>query len=276
MSRAFSALASSTSAAKRFVPAASPTPAQIAPMSLSVFQTRSSSSRIVRARASSGVGERPRASSHACAYATAFVTQQPAQARATTGRASASGKPLGRPFEPAVLVEQARVDVEDQVADDVEAEVARLDHAGVDRSDRDLVRVGPAHGRRESVDRAVVVDERPQRLVPVEARRRRGRAPRARPSRRRERGRRSSARRRSSRRRLRGGARRLGDESTVRTTGRSLRLGGVQAREAPAVGQCRRRCARGTRRRSEAARSSEAPDETVERWRSPAARARPP
>ena len=76
---------------------------------------------------------------------------------------------FGRPLESAVLVEQARVDVEDQVADDVEPEVARLDHAGVDRPDRDLVRVGSAHGRRESVDRAVVVDEGPKRLVPVEA-----------------------------------------------------------------------------------------------------------
>ena len=68
-----------------------------------------------------------------------------------------------------MLVEQPRVDVQDQVADDVEAEVARLDHAGVDRPDGELVGIGAAHGRRRSGHRDAVVDERPQRLVAVEA-----------------------------------------------------------------------------------------------------------
>ena len=68
-----------------------------------------------------------------------------------------------------MLVEEPRVEVEDAVADDVEAEVARLDHARVDRPDRDLVGVVAAHGHRPAVERGFVVDERPQRLVAVEA-----------------------------------------------------------------------------------------------------------
>ena len=82
------------------------------------------------------------------------MTQQPAQARATTGRPSASGEAFGGSFEAAVFVEQTRVDVQDQVTDDVEAEVAGLDHAGVDRPDRDLIRIRPAHGCGESRDGA--------------------------------------------------------------------------------------------------------------------------
>src|SRR5207244_4066767 len=42
-------------------------------------------------------------------------------------------------LEPAVLVEEADIEVEDPLADDVEAEVAGLDHAGVDRADGDLI-----------------------------------------------------------------------------------------------------------------------------------------
>ena len=38
-----------------------------------------------------------------------------------------------------MLVEEPRVECEDPVADDVEAEVPGLDHAGVDRPDGDLV-----------------------------------------------------------------------------------------------------------------------------------------
>ena len=69
-----------------------------------------------------------------------------------------------------MLVEEPRVEVEDPLADDVEAEVPRLDHAGVDRADGDLVGVvgrAPASVQRASVE--VVLDERPQRLVAVEA-----------------------------------------------------------------------------------------------------------
>ena len=67
-----------------------------------------------------------------------------------------------------MLVEEARVEVEDAVADDVEAEVARLDHAGVDRADRDLVGVVAVHGHGPALESQVVVGERAQRLVSVE------------------------------------------------------------------------------------------------------------
>ena len=53
---------------------------------------------------------------------------------------------LGGALEAAVLVEEACVEVEDSVADDVEAEVPGLDHAGMDRSDGDLVGVVAADG----------------------------------------------------------------------------------------------------------------------------------
>ncbi len=68
-----------------------------------------------------------------------------------------------------MLVEQAGVDVEDQVSHDVKPEVARLDHAGMDRADCDLVRVGTAHGGSESRESGLVVDERAEWLVAVEA-----------------------------------------------------------------------------------------------------------
>ena len=46
-----------------------------------------------------------------------------------------------------MLVEEASVEVEDLLADEVEAEVPGLDDSGVDRADCDLVRIlalGPA------------------------------------------------------------------------------------------------------------------------------------
>ena len=49
------------------------------------------------------------------------------------------------PLEPAVLVEEPSVDMEDLFADEVEAKVPRLDHAGVHRPDRDLVGVAALH-----------------------------------------------------------------------------------------------------------------------------------
>ncbi len=165
------------------------------------------------------------------------MTQQPAQARATTGRPSASGEPFGRPLEAAVLVEQARVDVQDQVADDVEAEVAGLDHAGVDRPDRDLVRIGPAHGRRESAEGHVVVDERPERLVAVEADAVEvvclalvPAGGRSEVDDRRHRHRRAAST-------LSSRSSPAGEASSVRTAGRPPSRRGVQAREAPAVGE---------------------------------------
>ena len=79
------------------------------------------------------------------------------------------GLPDGGALEAAVLVEEAGVEMEDPLADDVEAEVPGLDHAGVDRPDRDLVGVVALHRHGPAGEIEVVVDERPQRLVPLEA-----------------------------------------------------------------------------------------------------------
>ena len=67
-----------------------------------------------------------------------------------------------------MLVEELCVEVEDAIADEMEAKVARLDDAGVDRSDSELVGVVAADGH-PAFERWVVVDERPQRLVSGEA-----------------------------------------------------------------------------------------------------------
>src|SRR5436190_1683202 len=66
----------------------------------------------------------------------------------------------------------------------MEPEVPRLDHAGVDRSDGDLVRVGAAHGRGEPGEGNLVVDQRSERLVTGDAVavRHSGRVQRAQPS----------------------------------------------------------------------------------------------
>ena len=66
-----------------------------------------------------------------------FVTAQAAQARCGVGERRRRASPLGGPLEAAMLVEQPHVEMKDAVADDVEAEVAGLDHAGVDRPDGD-------------------------------------------------------------------------------------------------------------------------------------------
>ena len=71
-------------------------------------------------------------------------------------------------FEAAVFVEEAGVDVQDALADDVEAEVAGLDDPSVDRPDGDLVRVTAADRHRPVRELEVVLDERSQRLVPGE------------------------------------------------------------------------------------------------------------
>ncbi len=68
-----------------------------------------------------------------------------------------------------MLVEEPDVEVQDAIADDVEAEVAGLDHAGVDRADGDLVGVVAGDGHRPARELARVIDERAQRLVAVEA-----------------------------------------------------------------------------------------------------------
>ena len=75
-----------------------------------------------------------------------LATAQAAQARCGVGERFAGVTALGGALEAAVLVEQAGVHREDALADDVEAEVPGLDHAGVDRADGDLVHAVAAHG----------------------------------------------------------------------------------------------------------------------------------
>ena len=67
-----------------------------------------------------------------------------------------------------MLVEEAHVEVQDAIADDVEAEVPRFDHARVDRADRDLVGVGSGDRHRPAREVGRVLDQRAQRLVAVE------------------------------------------------------------------------------------------------------------
>ena len=67
-----------------------------------------------------------------------------------------------------MLVEEARVEVEDPLADDVEAEVPGLDDARVDRPDRHLVHAVAHDGGRPGVQVVGVRDQRAVRLVAVE------------------------------------------------------------------------------------------------------------
>src|SRR5258708_40343884 len=67
-----------------------------------------------------------------------------------------------------MLVEQARVEMEDPVADDMESEVPGLDHTRVDRPDSNLVRIMAADRHRPVLNYGVVVDERSHWLVPGE------------------------------------------------------------------------------------------------------------
>ena len=242
--------ASSTSAAKRLVPAARPTPAQIAPMSLRVFQTRSSSSRIVRARASSGVGREaerllarlrvrdgvrdPAAGAGACddrqAVRRAQGPRRPARGRGACRRGGRRRAGSGRRRRGSGSAP------------------TRSRRRGSGRR-RPGTASAPCTGRREPGEGDVVVDERPQRLVAVEADAvevvrlplvppRRGgevddrRAPRRAAAS--ARSRRASPSRRGEQRRHRGAA---------------LAAGGMQAREAPAVGERPRRRPRGMPRR---------------------------
>ena len=54
------------------------------------------------------------------------------------GARRSGGCALGQLLDPAVGVEEPRLQVQDRLADGREAEVARLDDPGVDRPDRDL------------------------------------------------------------------------------------------------------------------------------------------
>ncbi len=90
---------------------------------------------------------------------------------------------LGGALEPSVLVEEPCVEQEDAIADEVEAEVPGLDHAGMDRSDSHLVGPVPVHGNRPARQLEVVLYERAQGRVAAERRPRRGRPPLAHPMR---------------------------------------------------------------------------------------------
>ena len=68
-----------------------------------------------------------------------------------------------------MLVEETCVEVQDLLAHEVEAEVPRLDHPGVDRANRHLVCVTALHRHGPACYLEIVVDERAHRLVPLEA-----------------------------------------------------------------------------------------------------------
>ena len=72
-------------------------------------------------------------------------------------------------LEPAVLVEEPGVEMQNPVAHDVEAEVSRLDHARVDRPHRYLVGVPSADRHGPAAEVGVVIDEWPDRIVAGEA-----------------------------------------------------------------------------------------------------------
>ena len=79
------------------------------------------------------------------------------------------GEALSGPLEAAVLIEEARVEVEDAVAHHVEPEMPRLDDAGMDRPDHHLVGVTPLDRHRPAAELGVVVDERAKWLMAREA-----------------------------------------------------------------------------------------------------------
>ena len=92
-----------------------------------------------------------------------------------------------------MFVEEPRVEMQDPLADDVEAEVTGLDHARVDRTDGDLIGVAAANRDGPAPPGPGRGSTRGEAARGRRSRRRRGHAPRARPTRRRERGRRSRA-----------------------------------------------------------------------------------
>ena len=138
-------------------------------MSFRWFQRRSSSSRIVRARGQVGCRAKPERVLARVGVGDAVRDGACGAGALCVGKSLVERVPFGGALEAAVLVEEPCVDVEDAVADDVEAEVPRLDDAGVDRADGDLVGVVPVNRDRPAAELEVVVDERPQRLVAVEA-----------------------------------------------------------------------------------------------------------
>ena len=117
---------------------------------------RSSSSRTVRTRASSaGRGEAERVLAGVRVGDAVCDGARRAGAR-REGETLVERGPLGRPVRARGACRKARVEVQDAVADDVEAEVARLDHTGVDRADCDLVGIVAAD-RAPPSDRVAVL-----------------------------------------------------------------------------------------------------------------------
>ena len=88
----------------------------------------------------------------------------------TLGVGDAGGQLLALrgPLEATVLVEELGIELEDPLADHVEAEVARLDDAGVDRPHGHLVHPPPLDRHGPARRLLAVLDQRPQRLVPRE------------------------------------------------------------------------------------------------------------
>ena len=145
---------------KRMFPAASPTPAQTAAMSLRWFQSRSSSQQ--DGAGAGDLGGRAEAENLFAGLRVGERVGDSARGAGPSGVGDAFGErlSLGCPLEAAVLIEEPRVEMEDQVADDVEAEVAGFDDACVDRADRDLVGVVAAHRHRPGGEIEIVLDQR--------------------------------------------------------------------------------------------------------------------
>ena len=117
--------ARSVSAANWLLPAAMPTPAHTAAMSLKWLHSRSSSSRIVLAQESGSWREAERLLARVRVGDRSSPRRRRRRvARRALRRASA----LRRALEASVLVEESRVEVEDAVAYDVEAKWATRSH----------------------------------------------------------------------------------------------------------------------------------------------------
>ena len=123
----------------------------------------------MRARPRSGSGHQPPAASHGLRIGDG-VGDRVGGARALyVGQALSDLDTLGRALEATVLVEEPEVEVQDPLADDVEAKVPGLDDPGVDRADRHLVGIVAADWHRPLVEVAGMGDERSHRVVPGKA-----------------------------------------------------------------------------------------------------------
>ena len=105
-------------------------------------------------RRRAGLGHRPGRLLDGLRARHALATAHAPQAWRSTSIRSSRVRPSASALQVAVLVEQPRVEVEDALADRVEAEVPRLDDAGVDRADGDLVDVVAGDGGGPRAERA--------------------------------------------------------------------------------------------------------------------------